>query len=142
MTIHRDLLRMEREARVSRMHGGATIVGGRGLSLCESCGQAVVPHQHVGGYCCAHCALKNCPDPSLLLFRDFISGDILAADKAYFLLNTMVDICCRPTILAFAKEDEVVNFRLGFGGVIGRLSEALEFLHLEGELTDQPISSD
>jgi len=140
MTVHRDLLQLEREAWISRLHGGVISVAGETRQLCRSCEQGLIPHQQVDGYCCAHCALKNSPKPSSLSFHDFISGRPLAASECFFLMNSMVDICCRPTMLTFAEEAEVISFRLGFGGVIGRLTEALEFLQLERELADRSAS--
>lgn len=137
MTIHRDLLQLERETRILRLHGGVIAVADRVQQLCRSCERMLVPHQQVDGFCCVHCALKNSSEPTRLVFRDFIGGRVLAAGEGFFLLNCMVDICCRPTILTFAEESEVVGFRLGFGGVIGRLPEALEFLQLERELADR-----
>jgi len=131
MTIHRDLLLLEQEGRLSRLHGGVIRGVPQGIQWCRSCGQPVVPHQRVADYCCPHCALRNDPKPNRLIFKDFISGQPLVAAEGFFLMNSMVDLCCHPTILTFAKETEVIGFRAGFGGSVGRLAEALEFLELE-----------
>ena len=136
MTIYRDLLQLKREARISRMHGGVIYSSSRGTERCRCCGRAVLPHQQVGRYCCPNCALVNDPDPTQLIYSDFISGKNMGAAECFFLLNCQVDICCHPTILAFARESDVLNFRSGFGGSIARLEEALEFLQIERVLTD------
>ena len=137
MTIFRDLSRLEQQGRILRLHGSVLYLPDQRAQPSCRCGRELVPHQQVNGYCCAHCALLHDADPFQLIFRDFISGHLLAAAEAYFLLNTMADVCCRPAILTFAKESEISNFRRGFGGVIGRLAEALEFLQIESKLANK-----
>jgi len=69
------------------------------------------------------------------MVTDCISGQPLPAEQAYYLLNSLVSVCCRPSILSFSSVEQVNNFRLGFGGTPARLQEALDFLVLEEKLS-------
>jgi hypothetical protein len=82
--------------------------------------------------CCPHCGIS-----AHLVLRDQVaeaqasdnlSGRRHPAQQAMFLLGSSSIPCCRPSILTF--EDEVVarRFQAGFGGTLGRLEDAMNFL--------------
>ncbi len=144
MTIHRDLRQLERNRLVARIHGGLVSAGQFvGESRC-ACQRALLPHQQSRlllpsgevHFCCCSCAFQHLAErsPKLLWVSDFMTGQTLLATDAYYLMNSMAIPCCQPSILSFAEEGDVLNFRSGFGGAIGQLEEALGFLRLEQTL--------
>jgi DeoR family transcriptional regulator, copper-sensing transcriptional repressor len=76
--------------------------------------------------CCPHCGLMALKREGAIaaLANDFIYGRMINARRATFLVNSMVQICCDPSVLCFASEDDAQRFQLGFGGEICSLDEA------------------
>ncbi len=148
MTIHRDLRDLQRRGHLQRIRGGAAFTGVKDAvsdGVCPSCGQDLLPHlgaEVIGpegkkeSYCCAACGLMHvlASPQDQLLVRDQISGRQLLAAEAYFLVNSLAAPCCRPSMLSFAREEEVSMFQDGFGGTPARLDEALEFLRVAANL--------
>jgi hypothetical protein len=155
MTGHRDLKFLERRGAVKRIFGGALpgerkngsplpspageAVGQH--ALCTICRRPAQPHLRyvlnlANGEsrlaCCPHCGIS-----AHLVLRDQVaeaqasdnlSGRRHPAQQSMFLLGSSSIPCCRPSILTF--EDEVVarRFQAGFGGTLGRLEDAMNFL--------------
>jgi hypothetical protein len=145
MTIQRDLRSLLSQGLLLRIHGGAvTRVSARAATKnnCSACGRRLLPHQgseirRAGGSldlaCCAACGLRQFstkPEGGQLLVGDKISGRMLLAEEAYFLVNSLASPCCKPSFLSFASESEASLFQAGFGGSIARLDEALEFIRI------------
>lgn len=150
MTIHRDLLALEDTGKVKRIHGGAVPANQPEQSgnhnFCKECNEPALPHQHYlhqssrnrDIYCCACCGLKaqlQHTAPGAFYATDMISGKILPAENAFFLMRSAATPCCQPSILTFIDETEASTFRSSFGGVLGRITEALDFLRTEQNLT-------
>ena len=145
MTIYRDLRALEAANQVVRVPGGVASVPAAAEAAGCGCLASQVPHQQCrvesgrrqSWHCCSSCGLERLSaDPQARLWvRDFLSASWLPAEEGYFLLNSMVAPCCRPSILSFARESEVLNFRSGFGGAIARLDQALDYLQLERTLS-------
>jgi DeoR family transcriptional regulator, copper-sensing transcriptional repressor len=102
---------------------------------CSYCGGAINPRaafiiqmqdgsQRIA--CCPHCGLMalNSPGIAAALTNDFLYGRKVNARQAFFLLESSVSLCCEPSVLCFACEDEAVNFQRGFGGIICDLETA------------------
>lgn len=151
MTIHRDLEELDGSGQLQRIRGGATLrsteESGAG-SLCTACGRRLLSHQSCeleaarkrqGLYCCAACGLRQLrKDPGAsLLVKDMVTGLRLPAEDAFFLVNSLAAPCCQPSLLSFAREDEVGLFQAGFGGAPTRLAEALEFLRVAADLGEE-----
>jgi len=87
--------------------------------------------------CCPHCGLLSLRKPGVqsAFSNDFLYGRLVNARQAYFLVGCSVSMCCEPSVLCFATEEDAYNFQLGFGGEILDLPQALtrmqELIHLE-----------
>jgi hypothetical protein len=145
MTIHRDLRSLFQQGLLLRIHGGAVtkgLVRDMAEMSCSACKRRLLPHQCTEIHradgtldvaCCTACGLRQVsakPGFEHLYVGDQISGRMLQAEDAYFLVNSLASPCCQPSFLSFASESEVSLFQAGFGGTIARLDEALEFLRV------------
>jgi DeoR family transcriptional regulator, copper-sensing transcriptional repressor len=71
--------------------------------------------------CCSHCGLmtlaKN-TNVSIAMTTDFFYGTMLNASQAWYVLNSDVSLCCRPSILSFSNLEDAKRFVKGFGGEV------------------------
>ncbi len=76
--------------------------------------------------CCPHCGLMalNREGVVAAMANDFIYGHTVNARQATFLVASRVHICCEPSVLCFANEDDARRFQSGFGGELCSLDEA------------------
>ncbi len=145
MTIHRDLRSLLKQGLLLRIQGGAVtkgLVRAATKNHCSACRRRLLPHQcceilradgSLDVACCTACGLRQFsvqPAAEQFLVGDQVSGRMLPAEDAYFLVNSLASPCCQPSFLSFASESEVALFQAGFGGSIARLDEALEFLRV------------
>lgn len=71
--------------------------------------------------CCSHCglmALANRADVSLAMTTDFFYGTMLNARQAWYVLDSDVSLCCRPSILSFSNRTDAERFVKGFNGEV------------------------
>ena len=89
--------------------------------------------------CCPHCGLsahqRHKETVSSAMTADFITGRPHPAHRSFFLMGSVAAPCCNPSILTFENEEQARNFQQGFGGSIGSLKDAFDFL--EGEMIPQ-----
>ncbi len=80
--------------------------------------------------CCPHCGLLALEEPDVVsvLACDFLYGKMVNARQATFLLGSRVTLCCEPSALCFASEEDARNFQLGFGGQVCSLEPAISAL--------------
>ena len=87
--------------------------------------------------CCPHCGLLALdePDVTSVLASDFLYGRMVNARQATFLLGSKVTLCCEPSALCFAAEEDALHFQLGFGGQVCSLdlakSELLKLMRFD-----------
>ena len=76
--------------------------------------------------CCAHCGLLALDqlDVTIALASDFLYGRMVNARQATFLLESAVSLCCEPSVLCFASEEDARHFQVGFGGMAAALDQA------------------
>jgi hypothetical protein len=76
--------------------------------------------------CCPHCGLLALDqlDVTTALASDFLYGRMVNARQATFLLESTVSLCCEPSVLCFANEEDARLFQIGFGGTIAALDQA------------------
>ncbi len=90
--------------------------------------------------CCAHCGLLVMDEPGVLsaLAGDFLFGRMVNVRQAFFVLGSRVNLCCAPSVLCFASEEDARSFQRGFGGQVCLLGEAIERLKNLMRLDAQP----
>lgn len=140
-----------RDAR-ALIHAGFAIKSSEGLKLppppgrlrpegqCFYCGGAtnertVFQIQFADGSqsntCCSHCGLLaiDRPDVVSALASDFLYGRMVNVRQAAFLVGSRVNLCCDPSVLCFANEEDANSFQSGFGGQVCALDQAV--FHLQ-----------
>ncbi len=80
------------------------------------------------GACCCHCGLAALEQGGVKDARaaDFISGQMVDARQAAYVRGSRVTLCCEPSILCFANEEEARRFQKGFGGSLEKISAVIE----------------
>ena len=85
--------------------------------------------------CCPHCGLsahlRHKENITSAMTADFISGRPHPAHRSYYLMGSSAAPCCTPSILSFENEYQARRFQSGFGGSVGSLQEALDYLECE-----------
>ncbi|MFN3309738.1 MAG: DeoR family transcriptional regulator [Anaerolineales bacterium] len=143
MTIHRDLEALQQAGLILKRHGkifATAKLRGEDATHCQMCNRNIAAQNLFTlltregrkiSYCCPHCGLLayGCrQDVWQSLATDFLHGHVISAWQAYFLVEPGLQICCSPSVLAFASEEEVKRFQKGFGGRIETLQAAIDFL--------------
>lgn len=154
MTVHRDLEVLEGRGVVKRIFGGAIPVAdvspgepGETASLqsrpaveeCFICFRPVSRHflycvTLSGGdhkwACCPHCGMSThliLQDAIVMaMTSDFLSGKLLPARHAFFLVGSVAAPCCRPSVISFEEAEMAHRFQAGFGGTVLSFQAALD----------------
>ena len=150
MTGHRDLEHLEQRGLIKRIFGGAVPAVERAAAVvaepapdqvCTVCLRPPAPNllytltltsgeQRLA--CCPHCGIS-----AQLVLRDqvaaamcvdYLSGRPHPAAEACFLLGSAAAPCCQPSLLTFAELEIARRFQTGFGGTLGRMEDAIDFL--------------
>lgn len=77
--------------------------------------------------CCAHCGLlvvASQVNISTAMTTDFLYGTLLNASQAWYVINSSISLCCRPSVLTFSNPSDAKRFTDGFGGELLSFSEA------------------
>lgn len=142
MTIHRDLSALAAQGHLRRIHGGALYQKPVHSQNCPICRRKPLAHQQAEiitpaalktRTCCTTCGLLQIlmrSDQARLWVHDLLTGQRLAAEQAFFLINSAASSCCQPSTLSFAQQDQLSLFQTGFGGTAARLNDALDFFRI------------
>ena len=91
--------------------------------------------------CCPHCGLsahlRHKENISSAMTADFISGRPHPAHRSFYLMGSSAAPCCTPSILSFENEDQAKRFQAGFGGDVGSLQEAIDYLQEEMSMSGE-----
>lgn len=145
MTLHRDLRDLEEKRLIRRVHGG--VVSGKiplpvQIESCAYC-EGELPNrtrialidQHGKKFqvCCCHCGFGFMKQEkySSALGVDFLYGTVVDLKHGHFLVKPRVKICCEPSVLLFADEEDALRMQKGFGGQVMNY-EAVRLLLVEG----------
>ena len=155
MTGHRDLEQLEQRGLIKRIFGGAvplterpatTGAGNTGPEaaeqpLCTVCrrppaSNLIYTLHLVGGEqriaCCPHCGISVQlvlrEQVEKVVCVDYLSGRSCLAEDAYFLMASAAAPCCQPSLLTFDDIEVARRFQSGFGGSLGRMSDAVDYL--------------
>lgn len=150
MTIHRDLANLEAQGQLRKVRGGAIPVSPPKIIDRDACfmchtiprGQTQVTLHMADGKikhaCCPHCGLHGLMmlgnQVSSVLVTDFLRGQAVNAQKAIYVVEAEVTICCTPTVIAFQKNVDANRFQKGFGGRVLSLTETTNYLENEMKL--------
>ncbi len=77
--------------------------------------------------CCAHCglmAIQRRPGMRSVMTADFFYGTMLNAAQAWYVLESGISPCCRPSVLSFASRENAERFAEAFGGHAADFSQA------------------
>jgi biotin operon repressor len=77
--------------------------------------------------CCCHCGLMALEQVGVqtALAGDFIYGRMVNARQAIYVIGSSVSLCCEPSALCFANEEEARQFSRGFGGGLYNMFSAI-----------------
>ncbi|GAB4496496.1 MAG: DeoR/GlpR family DNA-binding transcription regulator [Anaerolineales bacterium] len=151
MTVHRDLSKLSEAGLLQKVHGGATLVANADVGAntplaitenhtCSMCGKIISGRntfilRKTNGEmlraCCGHCGLMlllHTPDVSSAMVTDFLHGHVVGVKQAAYLLHSSLVVCCSPSIICFANQQEAINFQKGFSGNLADFETARQFL--------------
>lgn len=151
MTVHRDLSKLAEAGLLQKVHGGATCIPSTESisnasrnsvenNACRMCGKTISGRNtfilrksngEVLRACCGHCGLMmmlHTPDVSNAMVTDFLHGHVVGAKQAAYLLHSSLIVCCAPSVICFANQQEAINFQKGFGGSFADFETARQFL--------------
>lgn len=144
MTIHRDLDALQRAGLTLKQHGkvyATARLRGEDPLHCQMCSRNLTAQNlftlisqegRKNYYCCPHCGLLAYGYREAVwqcLATDFLHGHTVSAAQAYYLIEPDLKVCCSPSVLAFASEEEAKRFQMGFGGRIKTMLAAIYFLN-------------
>lgn len=159
MTAHRDLEMLENRNALKRIHGGAVtqnkpispMAAGKNSNAnqgtCIICYRPASQHllysltlkngeQKVA--CCPHCGVSAHlmfeDQVAMALTADYLTGRPHPAQTSIFVLGSAAVPCCKPSMLTFEDTEMAQRFQAGFGGIIGNLEDATNFLQEEMSL--------
>ena len=66
--------------------------------------------------CCAHCGLMSLNQPNIqsAMTSDFLSGHMINALQGTYILKSSISLCCEPSVLSFATENDALTISNGF----------------------------
>jgi len=109
---------------------------------CIQCGQENNPRtvfliEQTGGEkftaCCSHCglmALSSRTNVRTAMTPDFFYGTMLNVRDAWYVVQSDISLCCRPSALSFSQRENAERFAQGFGG------SALDFVSARNKIME------
>jgi DNA-binding Lrp family transcriptional regulator len=141
-TAYRDIHMLVEEGLARKTIGGirlerqAASTPVRSPDHCAACGGTInartaflimLESKENAACCCPHCGmmyLSQHPAAVSAMATDFLYGTVVPVRQTHFLLQSEVQVCCAPSVLAFRQQEDAAKFQSGFGG------EVMAFDHL------------
>lgn len=143
MTIHRDIAYLVREGIAAKRHGWVEWIdrqpretrsaARQGLSERTRC-DVLLPNGQRRSVCCPSCGLRYAAtfgDDTRLEVNDTLNGIRLDGRQATYVVGSRVNLCCRPSVLAFEDSTDAASFQRGFGGQVATFASALALFMAE-----------
>lgn len=139
MTVHRDTATLAEQGSLVKSHGTVHVpqLMSRTVGLCPLCKTPIIDRLRFSfatgsgetqEACCGHCAFMLAKRPAeltTLLATDYLYGRVISADQAYYVVNSRIAVCCKPSVLPFLTADDATDFARGFGGDVMTFEEVL-----------------
>lgn len=134
-TAYREIQDLAQMGLINKVSGGISRVTNT-PQRCVQCGRENNPRtafliEQTDGEklvaCCSHCGLMTLAkreNISTAMTTDFFYGTMLNANQAWYVLNSSVNLCCRPSTLTFSNPDDAQRFIRGFGGEVLDFTQA------------------
>jgi DeoR family transcriptional regulator, copper-sensing transcriptional repressor len=138
MTASRDAQALVESGMARRVWGGLALPENTDKKACALC-QGAVPLRtrfilprasHLELACCPHCglALVLRDNISGAMAVDFLYGSVIQASQAYYLAESVVRLCCAPSLLSFFNPEDGARFARGFGGTLYDYAGVTEYM--------------
>lgn len=154
-TLYRDVNNLIRTGMLHRSHGRLHLQSSPQVdspsATCVMCGVGVNQRTalsiHLGDgsqvtACCPHCGLmylSKRSDVRSALVTDYLYGKMHNVRMAVYLLESQVQVCCSPSLLCFANQEDAEKFQVGFGGQMLNFNQAMQMLdHMMALHTQEP----
>lgn len=134
-TAYREIQDLTQLGLINKVSGGISRLE-FSLQGCVNCGRennerTTFLIEQAGGKkqtaCCARCGLlviASQVNISTAMTTDFLYGTLLNASQAWYVLNSSISLCCRPSVLTFSNPSDAKRFTDGFGGDVLNFPEA------------------
>jgi DeoR/GlpR family transcriptional regulator of sugar metabolism len=129
-TAYREIQALVRLGLVNKVPGGISLAKNTASQRCVQCGRENNPRttfliEQVGGEqvaaCCAHCglmAVARRSNISMAMTADFFYGTMVNVSHAWYVLNSDLSVCCRPSAVSFSSQEDARRLVVGFGGEV------------------------
>ena len=140
-TAYREIQTLAQADLVAKTPGGISRMD-MFTKKCIQCGQENNPRtafhiEQTGGEgftaCCPHCglmALRSRTDFQTAMTPDFFYGTMLNVRDAWYVVDSAIGLCCRPSVLSFSQHVDAERFVQGFGGA------ALDFVSARNKISE------
>lgn len=139
-TAYREMDNLARQGIAAKIPGGIAKIEQEIPGRCIQCKRESRPNLAFGLHtekgeklnaCCPHCglmALETHPAASAFT-TDFFYGTIINAAQAWYVLESLVNPCCSPSVLTFANREDANRFAEAFNGKLADFSQARQHNH-------------
>ena len=134
-TAYREIQTLVQRGYAAKTAGGISLVEQAASERCIQCKREIKQNlvfiiESAAGQklttCCAHCGLMALThqQAASAMATDYFYGTIISATRAWYVLESLVNPCCTPSILTFASQEDARRFAEAFNGKLADFSQA------------------